>query len=825
MLTKTRKWLIAIVLLMSFVLVACTGDDKVDNTAIEISEADKALTITMGDTKTVAPTVTNNDKAVLTWKSDDPTIASVADGVITARYEGTATITVSVKGSKSEKATATIEVTVVRPAVEDIEISVDIFVGENGVLIGDLPMELSINATPATASTSVTWTSLDPSVATVDQDGKVTGLRGGKVKIRAVSTEDDSIKDEVEIMVYEDFEEIKVVLNAMQYVKDHIPAFVNTDLVLPVYENKLVKVEYFDVDGNKHTNGFYKYNYVVDAIDTINIKISYLNESVDFSVSINVVEDIENNGFTAIDAAKAEVEKFLKAYKEDKVRENVVFPTTYTIGEGEDALEVTVSWESSDSLKLTNDGVYTRPNDDSLVDLEAYFVSGNVTGVSRHKVVVNGYSQEEKIAYLKENVLPTVTEIEGSNINLPVRDSKFVTSIKWATNNAGVLTAAGKMDAYLETVTVVELTATITYVGTSEQYNFVQDIVFPITVKPAANDAQKVVLDFGTRLEADTTFPYYFPYGLKSREGNVLPLPTLVGGDGTFKDISVAWASGEEGLFNETWELQKQYLRYHEVKLTYTITVGENTATGEVAINVGITEVPNVLYIGGRFTATNNADKGQPYDSLDTISIDDGAAPDSAYEGWSGYTWYRDVTDEATGNVTRYQYFANSRYTYVAFEGEGGVAFDEEGKMTGNIKGMTGEVNPNYQYLIVVNNTTRDIQIPITYLNYKGSTLKLDINGTNLIRQCAVAYDGWRIGFAANNEGKVTFGFGDVNIETGLIEAAEKDAEGNYTLPETVTIGAGGFGWSAFTSNNNLALKVFAEADAELVFQNFTPKY
>lgn len=55
------------------------------------------LTMSVGDTETLVATVApaNATDKTVTWSSDDSTIASVVDGVVTAEAAGTATITVT----------------------------------------------------------------------------------------------------------------------------------------------------------------------------------------------------------------------------------------------------------------------------------------------------------------------------------------------------------------------------------------------------------------------------------------------------------------------------------------------------------------------------------------------------------------------------------------------------------------------------------------------------------------------------------------------------------------------------------------------------------
>ena len=92
-----------------------------------------------------------------------------------------------------------------------------------------------------------------------------------------------------------------------------------------------------------------------------------------------------------------------------------------------------------------------------------------------------------------------------------------------------------------------------------------------------------------------------------------------------YADVDINWTCSEEGLFDENFKLLKQYLRYHEVVLTYSITLEGNTATGEVVINVGIAEVKNTVYIGGFFAQDQSAGGIHAGDALTQLSKFDDA--------------------------------------------------------------------------------------------------------------------------------------------------------------------------------------------------------
>lgn len=126
------------------------------------------------------------DKSV-TWESSDKKVATVKDGVVTPVAEGTATITVkTVDGNK----TASCAVTVSAPA------PVSTHVTSVALNRGTLQMEsgtteqltVTVNPKDATDKT-VTWTSSNAAVASVDKQGKVTALASGEAVVTVKSND------------------------------------------------------------------------------------------------------------------------------------------------------------------------------------------------------------------------------------------------------------------------------------------------------------------------------------------------------------------------------------------------------------------------------------------------------------------------------------------------------------------------------------------------------------------------------------------------------------------------------------------------------------
>ena len=128
-----------------------------------------AISKTMYRGETTKLTATSSNKKPVSWTSSDPTIASVdSNGTIKTLKNGTVKISASANGGK-----ATCTITVKEP----IQISAttsSIYRGKTTTL----------KAKPA-YSTTITWMSSNPLIATVSSNGVVTGKKAGTVTITA----------------------------------------------------------------------------------------------------------------------------------------------------------------------------------------------------------------------------------------------------------------------------------------------------------------------------------------------------------------------------------------------------------------------------------------------------------------------------------------------------------------------------------------------------------------------------------------------------------------------------------------------------------------
>ena len=139
--------------------------------------------LTEGETLTLTATVTPEDATdkTVTWTSSDETVATVANGVVTALKAGKATIT-----AKAGEVSATCEITVNAKVIPTTGITLDKTTAE---MTEGETLTLTATVTPENATDkTVVWTSSDETVATV-ANGVVTAFKAGKATIRAKSGE------------------------------------------------------------------------------------------------------------------------------------------------------------------------------------------------------------------------------------------------------------------------------------------------------------------------------------------------------------------------------------------------------------------------------------------------------------------------------------------------------------------------------------------------------------------------------------------------------------------------------------------------------------
>lgn len=203
-----------------------------------------SLDLKTGDNTTLTATVnpesaTNKD---VTWISDKPEIAAVEGGTVTAKAEGTATITVTtIDGGKI----ATCKVTVTPKTVPVSGIQVQ---GAASIYVGDTT-KLTATITPDGASNkAVTWDSQNKGIATVDQQGNVKALKAGTATITATAQDGSGISGSCVVTVQQaDTTALKAKVTEAQALLDKTEVSAQNGTDIPPMKNWVVQKQKDDL--------------------------------------------------------------------------------------------------------------------------------------------------------------------------------------------------------------------------------------------------------------------------------------------------------------------------------------------------------------------------------------------------------------------------------------------------------------------------------------------------------------------------------------------------------------------------------------------------
>ena len=156
--------------------------------------------LTEGETLTLTATVTpdNADNTTISWSSSNEDIAMVSSkGKVVAMGVGTATITATANDGSGVKASCVVTVEKKVVAVSSITLS-----QSSATLIEGEMLNLTATVKPTDATNKgITWSSSNMSVATVDDNGKVTAVASGTTYITATANDGSGVSASCEVTV------------------------------------------------------------------------------------------------------------------------------------------------------------------------------------------------------------------------------------------------------------------------------------------------------------------------------------------------------------------------------------------------------------------------------------------------------------------------------------------------------------------------------------------------------------------------------------------------------------------------------------------------
>lgn len=174
-----KKALVALFILVAVLsaclFAACNDNGNDGGGEVTVSIADKSVT-EVYEGRTLQLAATKSPESVeVTWATSDAEVATVsASGLVTGVKAGKATISVKVGDETKDSVEITVKpVTVAIDGSETAEIYVT--------------RTVQLTVTKAPADAAITWTSSDDEVATVSENGLVTGVKGGEAIITATS--------------------------------------------------------------------------------------------------------------------------------------------------------------------------------------------------------------------------------------------------------------------------------------------------------------------------------------------------------------------------------------------------------------------------------------------------------------------------------------------------------------------------------------------------------------------------------------------------------------------------------------------------------------
>ena len=689
------------------------------------------------------------------------------------------------------------------------------------------------------------WTSSDESIATVDANGVVTGVKPGDCTITATSMLDPEVYAETEITIEDPLaEDYDIVKREQADIVAQIPAYANASFAFPKPWNTTVEMKVLDASNNEVDGFVYPENLEADTKLTYTIYLTRGATEEKVNVTIWAVKDLEDNPVNRLNSAVAAAEILLKDYTNGVlVSEDIVLPTTI--------YGTTLDWSSQLPTVLNYEGKYVRQNDDTPVKLDLTLKCGDNSAAKAYNLVAKGYTQEEKLAYILEegSLAPFNGKDVYTSLALPEFDDKFKAALTYTSSKPEIIDNDGTIVAYPAEATAVEYTVAVDY-SFSKNYAFTAEIKFTVNVQPktaVAEAANAWMTENAYDMEID------FPYGVV--DGNVLDVPTTY----TYNEVEykVSWdvsgndleaKSGTYGAVEEDGEkvaafvltdagqpkLAVQYLRYTQVQIKGTFTDAEGeTAEVVLVINIGASESGDYAYAGSwtpndQKDSSLNARTGK-YDAMVNVSHFDktvGYISRPTY-GWGYWSGIKITAPEYEG--TKFQAFIMDYMYWEVVDDGDGVKKDIK-----TLFNNGGDMGGNWGWLMH-NASSHDIMIEVgTYAASGQNYVDKNEDGTDKAvasygSRISYAMDGYAVGFVADKEGNVLVGSGtgklqqsltsDQLVKIGSEEAKYYVGDSNAGTVHYVTVPAGGYAMSwkyQFYSADVTCLYPFCQAGVKL---------
>lgn len=342
---------------------------RLDQTAIEMYENDKTKI-----TSTVLPS--NATDKTVTYVSSDNSVATVdSTGEVTAVSNGISIITVTAKNGVS----ATVKITVTSKQQTNPDAS------EKSLTLNKSLVNINVGETIALVPTvvgienpKVTFTSNAPSIASVDEYGKVLGVAGGKAIITAKVEGEDNLVAQTVVTVGEEVS--KIILN-------------NTSLTLNANDKATLQATVIPVGATDKTLTWYSSNNSVVTVSDTGEVTALRGGSATITVT-------SKNGITAR----------CNVIVTESVNELIFSTDEVTIEKGESTLLMIAIYPTTATDK-------TLEFESSSENIATVDSTGKVVGISNGKTKITAKAKSGAIATIDVIVTSSATNVSATDFS------------------------------------------------------------------------------------------------------------------------------------------------------------------------------------------------------------------------------------------------------------------------------------------------------------------------------------------------------------------------------------------------------------------------
>ena len=400
----------------------------------ESNTIEKGKTLQLGVEYIPADTNQRN----IRWISSDDTIATVDEnGLVTAHTAGNVSITCTSEHDENIHDEFNLDVIIHISSIEFDKTSLVINKGETATINYTLYPE-------DVTEKDVYWTSSDESIATVDENGLVTTLKGGFVKIRCASVHDNSVYNECEIESFVSLENLIITCDEG-----------DSGLLLDRDSNLQLKLTYIPEDTTERDIEWISSNEEIVTVDKNGLVTSKAKGDVIISCKSTIKPEIEATFNISVMVFIKEINLSSSMLKIDRGASQTITAELVP----SDTFQTEVVWEVIDK-----DTGLVEITDNSLECLINAVEKGNVTVRCKSVLRPEIYKDcEVKVIVIPKEIIFELNELESSKGHLHPNETFVIqysfipedateTDVIWSSSNDnlikvdnGVVTAVGNV--------------------------------------------------------------------------------------------------------------------------------------------------------------------------------------------------------------------------------------------------------------------------------------------------------------------------------------------------------------------------------------------